>query len=497
MTLILEVVSPEPTAGGASRQTFHEEGGSIGRESGNSWVLPHPKVSGLHALITCRNNVYYIEDRSRNGICLNSSSNRLERGRPYPLESGDYIVIGPYEIRVSVPDAQGRRADAGADAGAVDLSRRRSAQIRGEASDVFDADDPFAPQPIESEGLRIPAEEIPGQPLDPLELLNLVPKRAPRKARSSSDLQLGSPLDGHYQPPSVVPDPVAGPPSSALAIPEDYDPLAPDDGPPPPPRQSPDRRADAPAARPFDEPRAEPEHAATARRPAPRDDPPPQAGRAAGRLSADVGGAADDLAAVLAGAGLDPADVTPEMARDFGQILRVVVSGVMDVMRSRQQIKDEFRMQVTRVRPAENNPLKFSAERRRRAAQPAREAQSPRTCRRWKRSRMHLPTCAITRSPCWPACGWRSSRCSPSSIRIVCSRSSIVRLSKGLVPGEAALLGSLSGKAPADRRRIPKATFRRLFGEEFARAYEDQLRQLKAQDRRAPDRRRDRRGHGD
>ena len=64
---------------------------------------------------------------------------------------------------------------------------------------------------------------------------------------------------------------------------------------------------------------------------------------------------------MLAGAGLDPANVTPELARNFGQILRVVVSGVMDVMRSRQQIKDEFRMRMTRFRPAENNPLKFSA----------------------------------------------------------------------------------------------------------------------------------------
>src|SRR6185295_12919289 len=65
---------------------------------------------------------------------------------------------------------------------------------------------------------------------------------------------------------------------------------------------------------------------------------------------------------VLAGAGLDPSSITPEVARDFGQILRVVVSGVMDVMRSRQQIKDEFRMQGTRVRRVDNNPLKFSAD---------------------------------------------------------------------------------------------------------------------------------------
>src|SRR5262249_59424405 len=54
-------------------------------------------------------------------------------------------------------------------------------------------------------------------------------------------------------------------------------------------------------------------------------------------------------------------DVTPELARAFGQIIRVVVSGVMDVLQSRREIKDEFRMRMTQFRPAENNPLKFSA----------------------------------------------------------------------------------------------------------------------------------------
>ena len=59
-----------------------------------------------------------------------------------------------------------------------------------------------------------------------------------------------------------------------------------------------------------------------------------------------------DLAGVLEGAGLDPADVTPELARAFGEIIRVVVSGVMDVLQSRRQIKDEFRMRMTQFRPA-------------------------------------------------------------------------------------------------------------------------------------------------
>ena len=64
---------------------------------------------------------------------------------------------------------------------------------------------------------------------------------------------------------------------------------------------------------------------------------------------------------VLAGAGLDPALATPELGRQLGAILRVVVSGVMDVMESRSAIKDEVGLRRTRFKTVENNPLKFSA----------------------------------------------------------------------------------------------------------------------------------------
>jgi hypothetical protein len=42
-----------------------------------------------------------------------------------------------------------------------------------------------------------------------------------------------------------------------------------------------------------------------------------------------------DLQAVLLGAGLENIDVTPELARSFGEILRVVVAGLIDVLRAR------------------------------------------------------------------------------------------------------------------------------------------------------------------
>ena len=67
------------------------------------------------------------------------------------------------------------------------------------------------------------------------------------------------------------------------------------------------------------------------------------------------------LADVLAGAGLEGVAITPELSRAFGQIFRVVVEGVMDVLQARQRLKDEFRMGVTTFRHTDNNPLKFSA----------------------------------------------------------------------------------------------------------------------------------------
>ena len=63
---------------------------------------------------------------------------------------------------------------------------------------------------------------------------------------------------------------------------------------------------------------------------------------------------------MLKAAGLEDVRVTPELSQQFGQILRVVVAGLMDVLRARDKIKDEFRMRMTTFKQADNNPLKFS-----------------------------------------------------------------------------------------------------------------------------------------
>jgi len=331
MILTLEIAGPrEGTPSGENRKVFRAAGGTIGRLPDNDWVLPDPYVSSRHARIRYANGVFHIEDTSTNGVFVNTPENRLTRGQPYALKSGDRIFIEPYEIRASI----------GADpAQAID--------------DPFVIPDPFERVPSPPR-VPPPAAIIPGDPLvssssevDPLRALGFDPP-APQKERAPrvDDLAGGSLLSEHYQPPPVpVP---ASPPRSAGPIPADYDPLGSDSH---PPFQS----SSAAPAKPASESRA-------------RVEPPrpvaPSPGRGAPNRTTGTGkGTAPEvsLTAVLAGAGIDSSVVTPELAQNFGQILRVVVAGLIDVLQARQRLKDEFRMRVTTFKVAQNNPLKFSA----------------------------------------------------------------------------------------------------------------------------------------
>jgi type VI secretion system FHA domain protein len=187
---------------------------------------------------------------------------------------------------------------------------------------------------------------------------------------------------------------------------------------------------------------------------------------------------------VLAGAGLNPGDVTPELAQAFGQILRVVVSGVMDVLQSRREIKDEFRMRMTQFRPRENNPLKFSAN-----------VEDALHNLLVKRNAAYLGPVdafedAFTELRNHQVAMLAGMRVAFESMLAEFDpdrlQEEFDRANKGLL----AKLGRSYWDLFRDRRREmtkdPEATFRQLFGEEFARAYEAQLQQLKSQASAAP-----------
>ena len=63
---------------------------------------------------------------------------------------------------------------------------------------------------------------------------------------------------------------------------------------------------------------------------------------------------------ILAAIGLDPSRVEPGVQQQLGAILRITVEGLIEILKTRAQVKNSFRMPMTNIKPVENNPLKFS-----------------------------------------------------------------------------------------------------------------------------------------
>jgi type VI secretion system FHA domain protein len=345
MTLTLEVVGPEADKlGAASRKVFHAAGGTIGRLPDNSWVLPDPYVSSRHAVIRYANGAFYIEDTSTNGIFINSPDNGLVRGQPYALKSGDWIFIEPYEIRVVM-----------------------AAEPQKAAPSPFD--DPFAPAvPRVSEPPdRVPERRMPSpldilpvtgdSELDPLKLIDGDEPARPAAARipAARDLEAAPAWHDPMDPPRPLrPAPPAPAPGGGAQIPENwFDDTSLGHAPPPSPRPEPGGASS----------RAEP--SGVARRPRVHVPPPPareEIKRPSPAPAAPPTHESADLAAILAAAGLSGVPVSPEAAQNLGRILRVVIAGVMDMLRARQQTKSALGLDPTIFQRAENNPLKFSAD---------------------------------------------------------------------------------------------------------------------------------------
>ena len=329
-----------------TRKVFEAGGGTIGRLPDNTWVLPASSVSGHHATICCHDGVFSIEDTSRFGVFINSDKHPLGPDRPHPIVSGDQINIGPYRIGATV------------------------------TAGVVSDEDPFAPLakpavPLSSSPARKdldldlgPGSRQAEQKLDPLKALGLDARLESEKKRPVAEaLQEGLGLDQHYSPPEPE-TPVEAEESAAGIglIPDDYDPLAKDGAEPAIAAEQKPNTGEVlsgnamPPLQAMVSPEVAPDTGGHAV-PASRARLPLRVGQEDHEGGRDVG-----LAGVLAGAGLEDVEVTPGFGRTLGRVLQVVVSGVMQILRTRQDVRDEFRMLQSRLMPAANNPLKFSVD---------------------------------------------------------------------------------------------------------------------------------------
>jgi type VI secretion system FHA domain protein len=390
MNLTLEVVSSNGQGLGVGRRTvFGPEGGRIGRALDCEWVLANPYISRHHATVRCIDGAYYIESTGENRVAVNSPQASIPPFKPQELHNGDRIYLDEYEIAVILDIAQ-----------FAPMPTLRSSRGREPPADSFDDLEPTQDTP----GFAGPYDPL-EEDVDPLGRFQ-GGSRAPapdRQPEMKPSWNHTPGLNDHYAPPPVPaassygaaipegwdrtsfgrnnavsnPSPAPGERNSAVLggeIPENWAETGLGMGKavakpaPPSPRPGPSAVPPAPASEGVDRPpRPAGRRSGPTQRighPAASMPPRPPGGPSAAQAPEEpwrtAAPAAFDVQTFLQAAGLDPAAVPSETAAALGEILRTVIQGMVEVLHSRVEVKDQFRMPVTRVMTKDNNPLKFA-----------------------------------------------------------------------------------------------------------------------------------------
>lgn len=368
--ILLRVVSVSGRAPSSPLEArLDETGGTIGRDAANDLPLADPEktISREHARVVFRAGRYMIIDNGR-AIPVVLNGKPLGTGREQAIGDGDEIQIGNYVIRVAV----------------------QAAEAASPSSAVPGAFGGLIPPPAAS-----PPVAAPGQPFERIPtLFDPFGRQAPAPAPSGSlipdDVDLGlsgdSKLDDMIRGIPAGSDPF--PPGHVLGDPalpmHDFTPQR-DDTPelhghyqPPPARPiRPAPPAGPSVMRSWDAP-TNPGAAGDAIKsiiipatggplpveepaPPPRAPAPPAVPPAAS--AAPVG--ADALVReFLAGAGVSgqgaAAQINPAMMKIFGEMLREALEGTLHLLAARAHAKRELRAQMTVIVGADNNPLKHS-----------------------------------------------------------------------------------------------------------------------------------------
>jgi type VI secretion system protein len=318
MSLKLRVISDHYKAlGKRSSRLFGVTGGRIGRSQDNDWVLPDSDryVSSHHCKVTFSAGDWVLEDTSTNGVFINGSDTPAAIEGPYVLQDGDRLRLGDYELLVSID-------------GHNDFSADASGQI---------------PTPARVRKAPAAGEDL-GEELDLTDLLSDSAISAPAKKAA----------------PRVPEKPAAAPVAAKLAHNGFASLLQGVDESDPQRTVAHGKNEDwQMQTRPYDRKTMT---ALTSPMSAART----EKSSAPAKRSLETGTQSSGIEALCRGAGIDsaalPADSQAALLTLAGQMLREVVLGLMESLKTRSELKGRLRLRQTAIQPGEsNNPLKFSA----------------------------------------------------------------------------------------------------------------------------------------
>ncbi|WP_299153932.1 type VI secretion system-associated FHA domain protein TagH [uncultured Tateyamaria sp.] len=366
MAITLRFQSTGSIPGNGDPVSMHGASLTIGRGNENDLVLPDPnrELSKRHCAIEDHNGNVIVVDFSTNGTFLNYGKLALG-STPTPLNDGDILSVGPYEILVTIA------SDATEDVIAAPVAdtpiSHGLASNAPSKSDLLDApgdggdflDDLLGGREAAPKGPGSVNREEPDDDglLPPLGEDDdiLPPASDPFDGQGASVGMHNAAAQDHFN--------VAAPSSGGGAIPDDWD----DDflSPNPPARGAPAGQSDPfaaptpPSARIPDEPKTQPLQPVAEPRPVP-------AAHVVPSQTAPVGGSGGSAPArgFLASLGAEGVDVPdaelPATMVRMGKVLRVMIEGMREILMTRSSIKSEFRIEQTMIQVGGNNPLKFS-----------------------------------------------------------------------------------------------------------------------------------------
>ncbi|MFH1797138.1 MAG: type VI secretion system-associated FHA domain protein TagH [Pseudomonadota bacterium] len=327
----------------------------IGRSPEADWQIEDPEmfISRAHCKISGGPDDYVVTDISSSGLYIDDSANPLGSGNSTRLRHGMRLRLGDYVLWVAVRADRGATPEQPSPVGHV--SRPPVSLDKDDFFLVKSVEEPQRPRPAElpksfeqpKPGQDQPFRERSSQAFDdPFSLDPVSSRRAPAESRPRTSID---PLGFGNLPvePPRQPDPTPRPAFSAdFAF-----------GPSPARETVPERPARAVPQQP-----AAPWEIAP-QRPAERT-PGPDSIRVVAESGAYRGAPSDDLrAAFLRGLGVadDAASARDPIAEmeKFGREYRLMLDGLMQLLRKRAEEKGNARVAQTVIGSSEVNPLKF------------------------------------------------------------------------------------------------------------------------------------------